>query len=123
MQLTSVSVRSMEWDLIVIYCFDIDGTICRTTAGNYRGSIPYENRIAKVNQLFESGNEVVFFTARGSTTGTDWRAFTEHQLASWGVKFHKLILGKPEADLFIDDLAVNSEEFDWGVPQSTQSES
>ena len=29
--------------------------------------------------------------------------FTTKQLKSWGVKYHKLILGKPSFDLVIDD--------------------
>jgi len=105
----------------MIYCFDIDGTICKTSEANYAESVPYPERITKINRLFESGNEIVFFTARGSTTGIDWEDHTEGQLISWGVKFHRLILGKPQADVFVDDLGVNSEEFDWGVPQSNHS--
>jgi hypothetical protein len=40
-------------------------------------------------------------------TGIDWREFTEKQLKSWGVKYHELIFGKPVADVFIDDKAIN----------------
>lgn len=99
----------------MIYCFDIDGTICRTSDANYLNSVPFPDRIDRVNELFENGHEIIFFTARGSTTGIDWSDQTERQLKEWGVKFHRLILGKPQADLFIDDLAVNSEHFDWGA--------
>jgi len=28
---------------------------------------------------------------------------TKNQLEAWGVKFHKLLLGKPRYDIFIDD--------------------
>ena len=28
-------------------------------------------------------------------------------ISEWGVKYHELILGKPEAHLFIDDKAIN----------------
>ncbi len=38
--------------------------------------------------------------------------FTNNQLVKWGVKFHKLIMGKPEYDLFIDDKAYKY-SFSW----------
>ena len=33
------------------------------------------------------------------------------QLDIWGCKYHELIMGKPHADLFIDDKAMNDEDF------------
>ena len=36
---------------------------------------------------------------------------TEQQLKDWGCKYHTLILGKPNADYYIDDKGVNSDEF------------
>jgi len=34
--------------------------------------------------------------------------FTEKQMLNWKIKYHKLILGKPSYDYFIDDKAFNS---------------
>ena len=93
------------------YCFDIDGTICVTPGSDYPRSVPVAERIALVNSIYEQGHTVVFFTARGSTTGNDWRELTESQLAQWGVKYHELIMGKPSADLYIDDKGRNDVEF------------
>lgn len=95
------------------YCFDIDGTICTNTEGEYGDAVPFTDRIAAVNRLFDCGNRIVYFTARGSTTGIDWRGVTEAQLKSWGAKYHELILGKPFAHVFVDDRAVHSDDFDW----------
>ena len=50
----------------------------------------------------------------GSTTQKNWFDFTSNQISSWGLKFHELIIGKPEADIFIDDKAVNHNSWDWG---------
>lgn len=100
---------------VTIYCFDIDGTICSTPESNYHLSTPIMERIRIVNQLFESGHEIHFFTARGAATGIDWRELTERQLKDWGVKYQKLIMGKPHADLFVDDKAVSDREFFSGV--------
>ena len=91
----------------MIYCFDIDGTICTNTEGFYESAIPFRERITYINQLYEDGHTIKMFTARGSGTGKDWRQLTEKQLQTWGVKYNELILGKPEADLFIDDKAIN----------------
>lgn len=99
----------------MIYCFDIDGTLCTSTGGDYAKAEPFQNRIAVVNALYTSGHIIKLFTARGSTTGIDWRDITERQLLAWGVRYHMLIMGKPEADLFIDDKAFNAEHWHWEV--------
>lgn len=95
----------------MIYCFDIDGTICTFTDGNYEKAKPFKNRIKQVNFLYNNGHKIKLFTARGTTTNIDWREFTEKQLASWKVQYHELILGKPHADIFIDDKAIHSESW------------
>jgi hypothetical protein len=99
----------------LIYCFDIDGTLCTITDGEYAQAEPLVDRIVYVNQLYDSGHEIKLFTARGSTTGIDWRDLTEAQMAQWGVRYHELILGKPEADIFIDDKAFNADSWSWSV--------
>ena len=93
------------------YCFDIDGTICTNTNGEYEKAQPLKNRIKIVNDLFHEGNQIIMFTARGSTTSIDWKELTKQQLEDWGVNYHKLIFGKPEADVFIDDKAISDKLF------------
>lgn len=95
----------------MIYCFDIDGVLCDDMLGDYENSIPNMDIINKVNKLYDEGHVIKIFTGRGSKTGIDWRKFTEKQLKSWGVKYHELIFGKPVADVFIDDKAVNIKDF------------
>jgi len=95
------------------YCFDIDGTICTNTDGDYASAKPFGSRIDHINALYDSGHTISFFTARGSTTGIDWRALTAEQLAQWGVRYHTLIMGKPHADLFVDDKAIQSDDYSW----------
>jgi CMP-N,N'-diacetyllegionaminic acid synthase len=67
--------------------------------------------IAKANKLYDKGNLIVYWTARGSATGVDWSEVTKKQFAEWGVKHHGLKFGKPSYDLFIDDKNVNT--LDW----------
>ncbi len=93
------------------YCFDIDGTICTNTHGDYEKAVPFRAVIEKINRLYEGGHRVLFFTARGGTTGIDWHERTRRQLDAWGVKYHRIIMGKPEADLYIDDKTVPPEVF------------
>ena len=64
-----------------------------------------------LNQLYEEGHTIKLFTARGAQTGIDWREITEEKLAEWGVKYHELLMTKPHADIFIDDKAINAD--DW----------
>jgi len=97
----------------MIYCFDIDGTICTVTHGAYESAQPFPDRINVVNLLYAQGHVIKLFTARGSTTGIDWRAITERQMCEWGVRYHELIMGKPEADLFIDDKAISADQWRW----------
>ncbi|MFB3785600.1 MAG: hypothetical protein ACE15F_04445 [bacterium] len=91
----------------MIYCFDVDGTLCTNTEGEYEKAVPFSDVIEQVNRLYEEGHEILLLTARGSTTNIDWRAATERQLRDWGVKYHRLYLGKPTAQVYIDDKAIN----------------
>ena len=101
------------------YVFDIDGTICTQTDGRYEDAVPIKDRIKKINELYDAGNEIVFMTARGMGRNNgdhvlayrDFYVLTHGQLEEWGVKFHNLILGKPVADLFVDDKGINDERF------------
>lgn len=93
------------------YCFDIDGTLCTNSYGEYETAQPCREMIDQVNRLYDAGHYILLFTARGTTTGLDWRELTEHQMAAWGVRHHELLLGKPEADAYIDDKGMSLEEW------------
>ena len=97
----------------MIYCFDIDGTICsQTYEGQYEKARPYEEVIKRINSLYDSGNTIKIMTGRGCVSGIDYTALTQQQLDEWGVKYHELIMGqKPHADLFIDDRGINIENW------------
>jgi uncharacterized HAD superfamily protein len=89
-------------------CFDIDGVLCTNTHGAYESAKPFADVIAEVNRLFDEGHRIILHTARGSTTGIDWRKKTEDQLRGWKVSYHALCMGKPTADMYIDDRGVNA---------------
>lgn len=101
------------------FVFDIDGTICTNTNGEYYNAVPYRERITIINELYRSGNEIIFFTARGMGTTQNnvqkasekWRTFTEAQLYNWKVEYHFLFFGKPAGDIYIDDKGKSDSEF------------
>ena len=95
----------------LVYCFDIDETICKTKGLDYKNAQPIPKRVLKINSLFENGHVIKLLTARGSESGIDWRIITEHQLAQWGLKYHELHFGKPAADLYVDDKAISDKDF------------
>lgn len=97
----------------MIYCFDIDGTICSAVEkSDYLSAKPFEDVIHKINELHDEGNKIILMTARGSVSKKDWTEETVKQLASWKLKYHELIMNKkPNADVFIDDKAVNAVEW------------
>ncbi len=94
------------------YCFDLDGTLCTNTDGDYENATPFFDRIQIVNKLFEDGNIIKVDTARGSSTGIDWSDLTKKQLEEWGLKYHELRVGvKLQADIFIDDKGISDIQF------------
>jgi hypothetical protein len=95
---------------MIIYV-DIDNTIFDTKRTDYLNSKPILNRIKKINSLFDEGNTIIYWTARGTGSGLDWSELTKKQLKDSGAKYNELKFGKPVYDLFIDDKNINSEEY------------
>ena len=95
---------------------DIDETICfYSDKRRYDLSEPNFENINKINNLYDAGWRIVYWTARGSVSGKDYTEHTRGQLASWGCKYHELITGtspnpKPHFDLLVDDKAKRIEE-------------
>ena len=95
----------------IIYV-DIDETICYYEGErNYSNALPLKDNIDKINNLYDEGNTIVYWTARGTVTGINWREITEKQFELWGVKHHDLKFHKPNYDLFICDKAITSDSF------------
>lgn len=87
-----------------IYYVDIDETICTTpNSRKYEDAIPILENIEKINNLYDMGNTIVYWTSRGSRKQIDWYDLTYRQLNSWGAKFHELRVDKPYYDLLVDD--------------------
>lgn len=104
----------------MVYVVDIDGTICSLAVKNdYTKSEPFEERIKKINDLYDEGNKIIYFTARGMgrhnnnprKATQEFYSMTEQKLKDWGAKYHDLILGKPAGDIYVDDKAIEANDF------------
>lgn len=103
-----------------VYCFDMDGVICKTKKNYYKKSKPIIKAIKKINEIYSRGDKVIIFTARFMGRSNEninlakkkGYTFTYRQLRTWKVKFHKLIFGKPSFDFIIDDKSLDFKE-DW----------
>ena len=102
------------------YIVDIDGTICTSVSnGDYKEASPIPSHIEKINKLYDEGHTIVYLTARGMGRYGDnpdlakkmFYELTANQLDEWGCKYHKLMLGKPSGDYYIDDKGINSDDF------------
>ena len=98
---------------MIIYV-DIDNTIFDTDGMDYSGAKPIPERIKKINDLYDEGNEITYYTARGSLLKDRLDEFiqlTRNQLKEWNCKYHFLSIGeKPAYDLLICDKTKRIEE-------------
>lgn len=98
---------------------DIDGVICDEYHPDVNHRRPYMHRIDHINNLYADGHEVIIYTSRGMNSCNDdqtmsdekYRDLTEKQLVRWGLKYHKLYFGKPNADVYVDNKNVLMQEF------------
>jgi hypothetical protein len=75
--------------------------------------------IEKLNKLYDEGNTIYIYTARGmgQFNGNLVKVYnslyvlTLNSLEEWGIKHHGLIMGKLQYDYLIDDKAVCFSEF------------
>ncbi len=95
----------------ITFCFDLDNTICSTKNNEYLKSKPKKEVIKLINRLYSKGHIIKINTARYMGRNNDdlkkankqGYKKTIHQLAKWGLKFHKLAISKLSADIYIDD--------------------
>jgi uncharacterized HAD superfamily protein len=94
-----------------VICIDIDNTICKTKLSQYAKSKPNKKIINYINKLYDSGYIIKIYTARYMGRFEDNKILakkygytkTIKQLKKWKVNFHALHMGKPSADIYIDD--------------------
>ena len=108
-----------------IIAFDLDDVICyrpkeyeHLGPNKYDYCESYQSAIDLVNSLYDDGNKIVIYTARGMSQYkgnvpliySELYSKTIQQLDGWGLKYHQLVMGKIHYDLLIDDKALNSSD-------------
>ena len=102
----------------IIYV-DIDGTICDTPfqhnmaeSSQYGKAIPHYARIDVINDLYDKGHIITYWTAGCELSKDVFTELTRNALDEWGCKYHHLVVGsKPHFDMYICDKSFNSESF------------
>ena len=90
---------------------DIDNTICKTEGNDYINSKPILDNIEKINKLYNEGNTIIYWTARGAVSKIDYTDLTLNQLIEWKCLFYDLKMNtKPAYDLLICDKTKRIEE-------------
>ena len=102
------------------FCFDLDNTLVTfpKKKGDYSTCDPIYHNIRYLNFLKEKGHYIIIFTARRMKTFNgnikkvikNIKKITLKQLQKFNIKYDELIFGKPYADFYIDDLAINSRD-------------
>ena len=103
--------------------FDLDDVICwhhemydELGVNKYKYCEPIESAVELVNEYYDKGYEIIIYTARGmgiykgnvQLVYENLYTLTCQCLDEWGVKFHRLVMGKLSYDLLIDDKAISS---------------
>jgi hypothetical protein len=103
--------------------FDLDDVICwhhpdydEVGVDKYYHCEPIESGVELVNEYYDKGYRIIIYTARGmgaykgnvNLIYERLYDLTFNHLNEWGVKFHRLVMGKLDYDLLIDDKAISS---------------
>lgn len=98
-------------------CFDLDNTLVTypQIIGDYSTVKPIKNNIQLCKNLKKDGHEIIIYTARRMQTHKgnigkvikDIASVTIDTLEKFNIDYDELIFGKPIADIYIDDRAIN----------------
>ena len=98
-------------------CFDLDNTLVTTPTvpDDYSTVNPVHKNIIILQQLKKMGHEIIIYTARRMKTHNnnigkvikDIALITIQTLDKYNIEYDELLFGKPIADIYIDDKALN----------------
>jgi capsule biosynthesis phosphatase len=99
-------------------CFDLDNTLVTYPIVNndYASVLPIEKNIEKLKNYKKMGHYIIIYTARRMKTHngninnviSDIGKITTDTLDKFQIPYDEIHFGKPYADFYIDDLAINS---------------
>jgi choline kinase len=87
-------------------CFDLDNTLVTypTVPGDYTSVKPISEMIQLLNKLKGEGHEIIIHTTRSVKTHA---TITIQTLEQYNIPYDELIFGKPMADIYVNDRAMN----------------
>lgn len=96
-----------------IFVFDLDRTLIYDTNNNPKA---IQKNVDFCNGLYDQGHKIIIHTARGMESHDndvelikkEYTTKVKLILENNGIKYTELIFGKPYADLYIDDKAINA---------------
>lgn len=114
-----LKINSQQQKLITPkrFCFDLDHTLVSTIVpGDYANVRPIWRNINLSKYLKSLGHTIIIYTARRMKTHdgnlgkvtADIAKLTFETLDKYGVEYDEIYFGKPYADYYLDDLAINS---------------
>lgn len=89
------------------FIIDMDGIIC-VESKPYCHAMPVWTSIFMIQKLYKEENKIIIHTSRRQC---DYK-LTKDWLDAHDVPFHKLIMGKPKGDVYIDDKAWGLEKWE-----------
>lgn len=99
-------------------CFDLDNTLVThpTNPGDYNSVLPIQRNIDYLKLLHRLGHTIIIYTARRFKTHkgnvgaivADIGKITFDTLDKFNIPYDEIFFGKPYAQYYIDDLAVNA---------------
>jgi capsule biosynthesis phosphatase len=109
--ITKIPTRNMR------ICFDLDNTLVTypTIPGDYSTVRPIKHMIDLLRKLKNDGHTIIIHTARRMATHKnnvgavikDIGALTFKTLEDFDIPYDEILFGKPIADIYIDDRAIN----------------
>lgn len=115
-QLRELSVREPHVQKVT-FCFDLDNTLVSYPykTNDYTTVKPIQKNISFLKNLKKNGHKIIIYTARGMLTYNgdvekilkDRKESTIQQLKDFDIPYDELIFGKPLANFYIDDAAIN----------------
>lgn len=103
-----------------VFCFDLDNTLVThpVIKNNYDSVLPIYSNIKILRYLKSKKHYIIIYTSRNinkfnsniikNKVEKDIKKLTKKQLKEFKIPYNELVFGKPHANFYIDNLAVNS---------------
>jgi hypothetical protein len=111
------NITEYEYNHKLRICFDLDNTLVTypTIPGDYTSVKPIHKMIDLLYSFKKKGHEIIIYTARRMKTHQnnigkvikDIALITLNTLDKFNIPYDEIIFGKPIADIYIDDRAIN----------------